>query len=432
MYKNKVIILVIILVVAGFGCLELERNNPYDKSGSSYEQIVYVSAERGDPSNSGTKEKPLSTIQDGIQKAKTLFIDDGYDTAKVYVAEGTYTSDYSGTGNPVINMLDSISVYGGYSANFENRDIDDYETVVQDLSAEGGTVDEPNRAVMVESTVTSETILEGFSIVSGGPANYNSSVVIEGNCIIRSNTIRGLDSGYGFYTYGLYISGGATTIEKSLFTSLNASANTWGIYTENPNSLLIVNNIILPGSAVGRTYGIRDNNSTNTRLYNNIIDCGNGSAEAFCVYINESAPKINNNILTNISENGNVRGIYEFTQNTSTPLEVNNNNFWNVHLGTVLYRDNDTAGSTNISSTTLMETSLTAEGMSSSSNYDLDPVFNEASGNYHLTPSSPTDIKTSGLDGITQDWLFTDDKNGNTRTGNGSTGWSIGPYEIDN
>jgi len=38
---------------------------------------------------------------------------------------------------------------------------------------------------------------------------------------------------------------------------------------------------------------------------------------------------------------------------------------------------------------------------------------------------------TAGIDGSADGWGFSTDKTGSTRTGDGTTGWSIGPYEYD-
>ena len=63
-------------------------------------------------------------------------------------------------------------------------------------------------------------------------------------------------------------------------------------------------------------------------------------------------------------------------------------------------------------------------------NTKLIPIF-VGSGDMHLTGASPTDVKSGGIDGAANSWGFTTDKDGNPRTGNGTTGWSMGAYELD-
>ena len=79
-----------------------------------------------------------------------------------------------------------------------------------------------------------------------------------------------------------------------------------------------------------------------------------------------------------------------------------------------------------------------------SDNVSVDPSFEDIDGldnnietmddnDWHLTFLSPTSITTGALDGgpSGQDFSFTTDMDGATRTGNGSTGWSMGAYEYD-
>jgi len=49
------------------------------------------------------------------------------------------------------------------------------------------------------------------------------------------------------------------------------------------------------------------------------------------------------------------------------------------------------------------------------------------------TDLGTVEFDTAGYDGAGQNpaWNFTDDVDGTTRTGNGTTGWSMGCYEYD-
>jgi len=75
-------------------------------------------------------------------------------------------------------------------------------------------------------------------------------------------------------------------------------------------------------------------------------------------------------------------------------------------------------------------------------NVDVDPLFVDIDGpdddittmddnDWHLSASSPESIRTGGLNGSTDAWTFTEDRDGSTRTGDGSIGWSMGAYEQD-
>jgi hypothetical protein len=47
-------------------------------------------------------------------------------------------------------------------------------------------------------------------------------------------------------------------------------------------------------------------------------------------------------------------------------------------------------------------------------------------------PSASSAVKALGIDGAgAASWGFTTDRDGKTRTGNGTTGWTLGCYEVD-
>ena len=76
-------------------------------------------------------------------------------------------------------------------------------------------------------------------------------------------------------------------------------------------------------------------------------------------------------------------------------------------------------------------TSLTAGGVgiftTSSGNLQTDPLLSTTTG--RPTAGTPSSVYSGGLDGASLSWGFTNDLDGHIRTGNGSTGWSMGCYE---
>ena len=188
------------------------------------ENRIYVrtSDDGGDDGNIGTSEKPVATIQKGIDLAKSIYdITDGLTaTAKVLVAEGLYQSDYNTTTKPVIEMVEGVSVYGGYSKTEWTRgtfgsdgSTSTYETIVEDTSSAGGVNGAPTRTVTAASGITIDTILDGFTIKVGKGSNsgsyYHAGIYISGSPTINNNHIVGRDStdSPGDKSYGLYING---------------------------------------------------------------------------------------------------------------------------------------------------------------------------------------------------------------------------------
>lgn len=304
-------------------------------------------------SNPGTKEQPLSTIQDGIQKAKTLFIDDGSNTAEVRVAQGTYTSDFHNSGardNPVISMIDGISVYGGYSDDFEDKNTASYLTQIVDSSTDGGTDNSPNRAVEFTVSFTKETVLDGLRITIGA-GTHNTGILCNATSsfvAISNNTIRGHDrlndgdNGYGI----TLIDCGSLVIEENDINPEWSNTNSYGIYCDN-STATIEQNIIKGGSAEDLEYtftlGIFATGNNAPMIINNSkIDCGSkgDNGQRYGIYLNMLSVSINlviyNNEFTNEASGGAVYFIYEANAN-SDPYSVQNN-FFNYQNG-IYYLD---------------------------------------------------------------------------------------------
>jgi len=383
---------------------------------------VFVS-ENGDDLDPGTISEPKKTVQAGIDKADGL-----YTIGEVRVAGGEYKSDYQGTTDPVADMAEGISLYGGYSADFSNHDPDVYTTVLQDTSsADSG----PNRAVNIGSGVTNSTIITGFVIIAG-VGGENASIVNVGNPTIAENLIQGLSAGFGGLTYGIYSSGGNPVIEKNIISQIYAGMVATCLYLEN-STAEVRNNIILPGTSAGITRGIHDRINSDSHIYNNIIDCGLGNASdgGRCLYVEVSNPAVVNNIFTNQRGNSTVCAIYEVDAD-SDPAEVSNNNFFDVYDSNTMYHDGD--GDGDLLNVSAMETDLDAEGITATGNLNnINPEFESPPSDFHLTSSTPASIRAGGIDGgpAGDNWGFSDDLDGNDRTGNGTDGWSIGPYEYD-
>jgi len=111
----------------------------------SLDQAVFV-AKWGDDAAPGTFEQPKRSVQAGIDAADALGKRD------VLVATGVYVES--------IALADGVDLYGGYSADFLQRDIDAYQTAIMGQAASEALPGAVN-ALGVGQT---GTIFDGFSV----------------------------------------------------------------------------------------------------------------------------------------------------------------------------------------------------------------------------------------------------------------------------
>jgi hypothetical protein len=388
--------------------------------------------------------------------------------------------------------VEGISLYGGFSLDFSNRDVDLHETIIVDNSAASGTDwTDPNRAIDVPAGVTSATVIDGFT-VQGGGGDYpsamfcrNSSPTISNNRIIGGNAAvesigifsleadpiiinnRRIDGGtagswaaMAVYSYSgsnpvvenNYIFGGTgprtagVVSQSGTAPKINANTIHGGDGTiqgdgiqDNGSSAKIWNNVISGGANGNNSSGIACFYACNAQIYNNTIS-GGGGTTARGIYLvgdDESpypspTPYIRNNII--FTSNGGFC-IDEYNYNVGNPQAVENNELWDRSGSTSLYRkiyvgvssvtyDNATDINTNF---TWAQGNIDVLTVYLS---DIDGIDNEVDtlddNDWHLTDSSHSSIRTGGID-LTS--LFKYDRDGNLRTGDGSTRWSMGAYE---
>lgn len=314
----------------------------------------------GNDSNSGTVTRPFATVQKGIDEAAGLYVAVHEVAGTVRVAEGTYSSNFRTTGKPAAAMLPGISLYGGYSALFLERDLTQHETILEDTSTTGGDIVEPNRAVDISGLPGGE-VLNGFTIKPGASGGHNAGIYCndsEGFEISANNIIwRGGTDAYGIFsdfsspeirdnrifkildgsaastnTTCIYLVGKKDTapvIENNELWEGKGTDTVIGIDAEEVDSI-IKENTLFPESTPlpSNSYAIRVNFVGSPVIENNIIDCGNGNSNAMCVRIAGGAtPLINSNTLSYRRFRSLIAyGIFESNE-ASTPMEVNGNNF---------------------------------------------------------------------------------------------------------
>ena len=347
------------------------------------ENRIYVrtSDDGGDDGNIGTSEKPVATIQKGITLADSIYSvsSSGTASAKVLVAEGTYTN-VSDTTKPVVDMVERISVYGGYSkTDWTQRNVSDdgatstYETIIEDKCTSGGSKNTPTYAVYLDSTINRSTILDGFTIkqgigrdTDGSHLGYgHAAIFCEGSPTVRYNNFPGrtLSENPGNFSISIYCSINAPLITNNkIYAGANAGDETvgtsdynlysikdasFGVYANN-SSALIQNNLINGGSGF-LTYGIYCYGDSIPVISQNAeIACGSGCMNgltdstthdgAYCIYIRGSSPEIESNTIINALGNSNGWGVYEYNSGTSNPSILSNNHFSSFSVG-YLYCD---------------------------------------------------------------------------------------------
>jgi hypothetical protein len=140
-------------------------------------QVVYVSPNGADY-NSGEINDPLKTIAKGIAVAKIV---NGFE---VRVSEGTY---HEGD----IAIENGISLHGGYSSNFTQRDttLANYVTIIKGTN--GGTQASGPRILYAEN-IDRKTVIEGFVLTNGVTHSYGGGIFVtnsSSNLEIKNNKI---------------------------------------------------------------------------------------------------------------------------------------------------------------------------------------------------------------------------------------------------
>jgi len=308
--------------------------------------IVYVSP-GGDDTNEGTKESPLATIPAGIAKT----VRRGFYPGAVLVSEGTFSVD-SSTSAPII-LAEGISLVGGFTADWTERDPGRHVSLITDMSATGGNSRRPNRAVEAKSGtgITDATVIDGFTIQGGG-GDYSSGLLIDSSQsprilnnsihggagstrstgiqvdsfpIIVSNTIDGGDG--GALSYGILIVGGSPRIQDNTIHGGRGKMNSTGIQNMSRSSPVIEANHVDGGDGAGLSIGIKNLGRSNTSpsttaIRNNMIHGGSGKQSYGIFNEKNVSPLIEANSIDGGNGSAYSTGIF----NLGTPaLQIRNN-----------------------------------------------------------------------------------------------------------
>ena len=133
-------------------------------SGGSGTTVFYVSGLTGSDANPGTVDEPMATVQAAIDMASAG------DEVRVTPNGGVYLS---------ITLKEGVSVFGGYSSDFSQRDTASNQTRLYPQAAGA-------HPVNADSTITRATVLDGFYINGASSGIMSYGIVNDGG----SPTIR--------------------------------------------------------------------------------------------------------------------------------------------------------------------------------------------------------------------------------------------------
>jgi hypothetical protein len=212
-------------------------------------------SDEGDDGGRGTVAQPLATIQEGIDKADSLYDD----PSEVHVSEGTYTLT-SSTGR--IEMEARVSVLGGYAPDWQSRNWETYTTTITDQRTEN------DGAVVFLSGIDSSTVFEGFTVnaATAGASSTTSAIRIQSSSpSIRNNIIMAGGDEINAARYGICIDDAASavpspeiannTINNGNQGGGSLTMTSAGIYIECNSSAHIHDNVIYAGTVSSSATG---------------------------------------------------------------------------------------------------------------------------------------------------------------------------------
>ena len=407
---------------------------------SGYAGVLYVNASSTATVQNGSKIAPYKKIQAAISAADSLR--GGYSSVSfdIFVAKGSYSEE--------LNLSAGISIRGGYEAEAWTRNIGSNTTT---LTAETDTAIRSGAGVT--SSLTSTTIVEGFSITSTGATTGYGIYCNKSSPTISNNFIQGGD---GSFAYGIFNNNSSPVITGNTIVggiALTTGTAYYSIYNQNGSSPIIRNNVLSAGNATSST-GIYTNHSGSApTIENNTIGGKMNSVNTGVIrMIGGAAPAIRNNIIFAYDA---TSGCVEEFDGSSNPTVFQNNNMFGCTSN--VYRN---GGATNLNSVctdgkpgsgacatgTNVATTTTSGNLSIDNSGPLFTSLNGTDGNIHTMSDNDWHLTTNAINcnvrggGLDLSTSFTLDRDlvtrttgdpsgGCTATNTGANGWSLGAYE---
>ena len=238
--------------------------------------------------------------------------------ATVAVNAGDYP--VSNTAASRVELVEGVSLYGGYSADFSARTLG--SSVITDQSAIPGTAGNPNFAMLGGAGITAATLVDGFTLqgTSQSGAEFTSAIWMRSGAAptVQNNTINGGTSTGSGRTYGMYNSDSSPLVKGNTITGGKGGYWSSGI-TNDLSSPLVQGNTITGGSGTGVSSGIH-NISSSPLVQGNTIT-GGSAVESYGMFNSYSHP----NVLGNTIHGGESIVIhYGMHNHYSSPLVKNN------------------------------------------------------------------------------------------------------------
>ena len=252
-----------------------------------------------------------------------------------------------------------------------------------------------------------ETLIENSAIMAcadGTTAENPCALAIRyTDATVRSSRLESRASGMATTSYCVY---------------LNATE----AYTVTINNCHILATGAVGGTTSADVYGIYTS-ICNFSLYNNNIGAGPGGStngRSCALYMggfNDPTTAVANNNIYCVAGAQYDYGIFEGGNGSLDYFRTNNF----IDCADALYYNADTSE--------YILSTIDLNSLGPGNINDNSTTFNEDG----LATAGYDNLKEAGTDGAAQEpaWPFTTDKDGLVRTGNGTTGWSIGPYEFD-
>ncbi|MFW6250229.1 MAG: right-handed parallel beta-helix repeat-containing protein, partial [Alkalispirochaetaceae bacterium] len=286
--------MVLSLLGATLGCEanplreHIMRNTAFEETGF----VLYVHPQ-GSDTELGTPEEPFRTIN----KAIRTFSEEGV-SGEVRVAAGTYEVNYhEGTH---VKLRKGVSLFGGYSSDFSERNPSEFETVIRDISS-GPYREEHPRAVEAGKGITSETIIAGFTIVGGTGQSAVGLWIEDGSpfvetCVIRGGAPSAPEDGEWSWACGVYCVGsGARFYQCDISGSTDPAARfSTGVSITGSESSALAECIIDGGAATEVVEAVTVGNGSQLWLGDSRITAS-GASETTGVLLDDSSVTLERN-----------------------------------------------------------------------------------------------------------------------------------------
>lgn len=233
---------------------------------------LYVSKKGGKNKNPGTKAAPLKNIQKALKKAK--------DGDVIHIAKGNY---YGLMRKGYVEMKTPVSLIGGYSKDFRQRDVTKFVTKLQPPASSNGTasskallelrVKKKNVKIVIDGLVFDHGESNAYHPTKGKPSGVETGMLlrpplkapggepgkdkqaiagrVEGQLVIKNCVF--LNS-----HFGVQVSmNGTARIENNVFVANTmAAAELWGVSPTKRSKLVFEDNTVL--FTWSRTKDMRD------------------------------------------------------------------------------------------------------------------------------------------------------------------------------